>query len=50
MSVGAINIAGGGFRFLLVAFQYLIGWENSIWLSALTRFVLWLIVVGHAAA
>jgi hypothetical protein len=26
-------MAGGGFGFLLVTFQYLVGWGNLIWLS-----------------
>jgi len=26
MSVGTLSMAGGGFRFLLLPFQYLVGW------------------------
>ena len=26
MSVGTLSMAGGGFKFLLLTFQYLVGW------------------------
>jgi hypothetical protein len=33
MGVGALSMAGGGFKFLLLTFQYLVGWGILIWLS-----------------